>query len=122
MKWELLLNEKENILSVKTFGIFDLASKTELMRECLAVIGKQDCCRCLIDNSKIESTSIRFMEMYSIPEKFSELSVPHNLSIAEVVSEKHIQDFRFLETICRNNGYLLSVFSDVELALQWLRQ
>jgi hypothetical protein len=122
MKWELLLNEKENILSFKTFGEFDLVTKTELMKECLVAIGEKKYCRCLIDNSMIESTSIRFMEIYSIPEKFTELNVPRNLSIAEVFSEKHKKDFGFLETVCHNRGYRLSVFSDMASALQWLRQ
>jgi hypothetical protein len=122
MKWKLLFNAGENILSVKTFGIFDLATKTELMKECVVAIEKQNCRRCLIDNSEIESTSIGTFEIHSIPTLFPDLGVPRDLLIAEVVSEKYAEDFRFLETVCRNKGYSVSAFSDVESALQWLKQ
>jgi hypothetical protein len=122
MKWEFFFNEKENVLSVKTYGIYDLTTKMELMKECLAVIEKKNCRQCLIDNSEIKSTRIEFMEIYSMPEKFTKLGMPRNLRIAEVYSAKHKKDFNFLEVICHNNGYWLSVFSDVESALRWLKQ
>jgi hypothetical protein len=122
MKWELLLNEKENILFAKTFGIFDLATKIDLMKECLVKIEKKNYHRHLIDNREIETIKISVLEIYSLPERFTELNVPRNLHIAEVFSEKHKEDFSFLETVCRNNGYWLSVFSDIESALQWLKQ
>ena len=122
MEWELLFNEKENILSVKTHGIFDLTTKMELMKECLEVIRKQNCRRCLIDNSEIASQEIGTLEIYSIPKFYTGLNIPHDLRIAEVVSEKYAEDFYFLETVCRNNGYSVSVFSGVESALQWLKQ
>ena len=122
MEWNLTFDEKENILFVKTFGIFDLATKIELTKECVVALEEQSCRQCVIDNRKIESASIRFMEIYSIPEKFADLGVPHNLRIAEVFSEKHKKDFDFLEVICHNNSYWLSVFSDVESALQWLKR
>jgi hypothetical protein len=122
MKWELLFNEKENILFVKTYGIFDLATKIELTKECLAIIEKKNCCQCLIDNSGIKSTRIKFMEIYSIPEDFTALGMPHNLRIAEVFSEKRIKDFDILETVSHNRGYSVSVFAGVESALRWLKE
>jgi hypothetical protein len=120
MKWELLLNEKENILSIKTYGIFDLITKTELMKECLMDIENKNCRRFLVDNREIETIKIRVLEIYSIPEKFTELNVPRNIRIAEVFSEKYKNDFYFLETVCHNNFYQLSVFSDMVSAVQWL--
>ena len=56
------------------------------------------------------------------PEKFPELNAPRNLRIAEVFSEKHVKDFSILETVSHNRGYWVSVFSDVEKALQWLKK
>ena len=122
MEWKLSFNEKENILSVKTYGIFDLKTKMELMKECLTAIEKQNCRRCLIDNSEIESTRIGTFEIHSIPSLFTDLGVPRDLRIAEVASKKYAKDFDFLETVCHNIGYSVSAFSDIESALKWLKQ
>jgi len=122
MEWKIVFNAGENILSVKTYGVFDLESKIKLIKEFVAEIEKQNCRQCLIDNSEIQSTRIGFMEIYSMPERFAELNMPRHLRIAQVFSEKHIKDFHFLETVSHNRGYWLSVFPDVESALQWLKK
>ena len=121
MEWEMSFNAKENILSVKTYGIFDMATHTQLIKEFLEVVRKQNCRRCLIDNGKIESENIGTLDIYSIPALFTELGFPRDLHIAEVISEKYTKDFHFLETVCHNNGYSVSAFFDVESALQWLK-
>ena len=122
MEWEISFKPENNILSVKTHGIFNMDSNTALIKECLEIVKKKDCRGCLIDNSELEFIRIETLEIYSIPALFSKLGVPHNLHIAEVFSEKHKKDFHFLETVCYNNGYLVSVFSETELALQWLKK
>ena len=122
MKWEMSFNEKENILFVKIHGTMDTAPHKALIKECLEVIEKQNCRRCLIDNSEIESQNISTFDIYSMPKLYDALGVPRNLRMAEVASKKDERDFHFYETVCRNNGYyLVSVFFDVESALQWLK-
>ena len=122
MDWEISFDEKENILFVKTHGKIDLATEIKWIKECFVATEKKNCRQCLIDNSEIESTRISFMEIYSMPEKFGELDAPRNLRIAEVFSEKHVKDFSILETVSHNRGYWVSVFSDIETALQWLKK
>lgn len=122
MEWEISFKSENNLLSVKTRGIFNMDSNTALIKECLEIVKKKDCRSCLIDNSELEFTRIKTLEIYSIPALFSKLGVPRNLHIAEVFSEKHKKDFHFLETVCYNNGYIVSVFSEIESALQWLKK
>jgi hypothetical protein len=122
MEWKMLFDADENIFSVKTYGTFDLASKRELIREFKAATEKFKCRSCLIDNTEISSIQIGFMEIYSLPELFKELDVPHRLRIAEIFSERHVQEFFFLETISLNRGYQVSIFSNAESALRWLKQ
>jgi hypothetical protein len=122
MEWKMLFNADENILFVKTYGVFDLGSKITLIKEFVLESEKQNCRQCLIDNSELWSTRIKFMEIYSLLEKFTELNVPRHVLIAEVVLEKYKKDFDFLETICHNRGYQVSAFSDIESALQWLKK
>ena len=122
MKWEMSFNEKENILFVKIHGTMETLPHKALIKECLEVIERQNCRRCLIDSSEIASQNIGTFDIYSIPKLYTELGVPRNLHIAEVISKNDERDFHFYETVCRNNGYLVSVFFDVESALQWLKQ
>lgn len=122
MEWEISFKPENNLLSVKTYGIFNMDSNTALIKECLEIVKKKDCHDCLIDNSKLEFTKIKTLEIYSIPALFSKLGVPQNLHIAEVFSVTHEKYFHFLETVCYNNGYTVSVFSEIELALQWLKK
>jgi hypothetical protein len=122
MKWQMSFNEKENILFVKTLGVLDMETTKALIKECLEVIEQQNCRRCLVDNSEIESLNIGTIDIYSIPKLHAELGVPRNLRIAEVTSKNDERDFDFYETVCRNNGYSVSVYFDVESALQWLKQ
>ncbi len=122
MNWEISFDEKENILLVKTSGILNMASTKALVNEGIEVIKKKNCRRCLVDNSKIESQNIGTFEIYSIPNLFDELGVPRGLHIASVTLEKYAKDFGFLETVCQNRGYMVSLFYDVESALQRLRQ
>ncbi|MDP2372723.1 hypothetical protein [Reyranella sp.] len=122
MEWEISFDEKENILFVKTHGILDMASSKALTKECLEVIKKENCRRCLVDTREITSQNLGTLEIHSLPNLFTELDFPHDLRLAEVTLKKYAKDFGFFETVCRNNGYLASVFFDVESALQWLRQ
>jgi CTP:phosphocholine cytidylyltransferase-like protein len=125
MDWEISFDEKENILFVKTRGIFDLQTEVSLLKECFELLDKHNCRQCLIDNRKIDSLYISFMEIYSIPEKIERMnrtSKIHAFHIAQIFLEKHVKDFYFLETVCHNRGYLFSTFLDIESALKWLNK
>lgn len=122
MDWEISFDEKENILFVKTHGIMNMATNKTMIEECLDMIKKKNCRRCLVDNSEITSQNIGTLDIHSIPKLFTDLGFPRELRIAEVALKKYAEDFGFLETVCHNNGYQVSVFYNVESALQWLKQ
>jgi len=122
MEWQISFKPENNMLYVRTQGIFNMDSNRALIKECLEILQGTDCRNCLIDNSELEFTRIETLEIYSIPALFSELGIPHNLHIAEVFSKKHAKDFHFLETVCYNHGYKVFVFSEMELALEWLNK
>ena len=122
MDWEISFDEKENILFVKTHGIMDTATNKAMIKECLDVIKKKNCRRCLVDNQEIKSQNIGTLDIHSIPKLYDELGFPRDLRLAEVTLKNYAEDFGFFETVCRNRGYMVSVFFDVASALQWLRQ
>jgi hypothetical protein len=122
MDWEISFDEKENILFVKTRGIMDIDTHKTMMKECLKMSKEKNCGRWLIDNSEITSQRMGTFDIHSVPQLFDGFGFSPRLQIAEVSLKKYANDFGFLETVCRNRGYALSVFYDVESALQWLKQ
>ena len=122
MDWEISFDEKENILLVKTRGILDMASCKALTKECIEVLKEKNCRLCLVDTREITSQNLGTFEIHSLPSLFAELDFPRGTYLAEVTLKKYAQDFGFFETVCRNRGYMVSTFFDVESALQWLRQ
>ena len=122
MDWEISIDQESNVLYVKTLGLFNMDSTAELIKECLALIKMRGCRRCLVDNTGLQLIRIETLEIYSAPAMFSSLGVPRSLHIAQVFSEKHKNELHFLEKVCYNNGYSVSVFSEIELARQWLNK
>ena len=117
MKWEFLFDENENILFAKIHGVLNMADNTVMIKESLEPIEKRKCHRLLVDYIEIESQEIGTFDIYSIPKLFTELGVPRNLRIADVMPKIYGKDFGFFETVCRNSGYFVSIFLDVESAL-----
>ncbi len=122
MDWKISFDEKEYVLCVKTYRILDVESNKAMTKECLEIIKEKNYRRWLIDNRKITFQAFGTFDIHSLPKLYDELGFPRNLRLAEVTLKEYASDFSFYETVCRNRGYMVSVFYDVESALQWLRQ
>ncbi len=122
MNWEISFNEKESILFVKTYGILDVKSNMAMTKECIEMIKEKKYSRWLIDNRKIIFQEFDTLDIHSLPKLYDKLGFPRNLRLAEVTLKEYASDFSFYETVCRNRGYMVSVFYDVESAFHWLKK
>jgi hypothetical protein len=77
--------------------------------------------RCLLDHSQAEGITLSTLNIYELPQRYKELNIPYSFRMAVIVPEKMREDLSFFETMCRNNGYSVSVFFDQESALNWLK-
>ncbi|HEY3276232.1 MAG TPA: hypothetical protein VGJ94_06395 [Syntrophorhabdaceae bacterium] len=62
-------------------------------------------------------------EIYDLPEYYASMGIPRATMVAVVTppDRKYYDDFRFFETICRNNGYhYVQTFEEIEAAKEWL--
>ncbi|MBK8781389.1 MAG: hypothetical protein IPO22_06215 [Anaerolineales bacterium] len=121
MKWELIHNTIDKILVVKTEGVLDLPSADRMRAEGWKVLKEHKYLRCLLDHSKADGISLSTLEIYDLPKRYKELNIPYNFRMAVVVPNTMQEDMAFFETVCRNNGYSVSVFFDHESALSWLK-
>jgi hypothetical protein len=78
--------------------------------------------RFLADARDVEA-GIGSHEIYELPDSYASAGIPRSTMIAVVApaDRKNYEDFRFFETVCRNNGYhYVETFDTVEAARDWL--
>jgi len=121
MKWNFSHNSADKILVINTEGVLDLPSADKMRAEGYALINQHGYLRCLLDHSKADGFEISIFDTYEIPKRYKELNIPRTMRMAVVVPHKMRSDLDFYETVCRNNGYLVSIFFDSESALSWLK-
>lgn len=81
-----------------------------------------DCYSVLVD---VRSTdpAVPPLNIYDMPKLYESLGVPRNILIAMVgpKAEPGYNDFLFYETVCRNRGFTVQLFEDMESAKAWLK-
>ena len=121
MNWKISHNTIDKILVIKTEGVIDIATANAMRADGVEQIRKHGYLRCLLDHSDAKEYTLSTLDIYTLPKKYKELGIPYNFRMALVVPENLRKDMRFFETVCRNNGYLASVFFDMDSALAWLK-
>jgi hypothetical protein len=121
MKWEINYNENDDILSAKVEGTIDVESEEKLRKEILESMEKNRCRLVLLDLNKIE-IGLSTFEIYDIPRKYMEHSMPRSNKIAVLYAGSESRDLNFYETVTRNAGYDVMLFSEYDAALKWLKE
>lgn len=121
MKWNFTHNTNDKILIINTEGILDLESANMMRTEGWALLKQHGYLRCLLDHSLADDITLSTLNIYELPQRYKELNIPYNLRMAVIVPKQMREDLSFFETVCRNNGYSVSIFFDQESALNWLK-
>lgn len=121
MNWIFFHNTTDKILVVSTEGVLDLPSANKMRAEGMALIKQHGYLLCMLDHSQADGFEINVFDTYDLPKRYKELNIPPTFRMAVVVPEKRRENSHFYETVCRNNGYSVSVFFDQESALEWLK-
>jgi len=122
MNWQMNYDETEQIIFIKTFGVLDITSANLMRTEGFGLIKQHNCLRCLVDHSEITEDVLSTLEIYDLPKRYKELGIPRRLKMALVIRGEFMANLKFYETVCQNNGYLVSIFFDKESALGWLKK
>ena len=112
----------ENILVSKVLGRYDLADPrtVEFIKISINKLNEHNCSKCLIDHIVGKYIGNTFF-VYDRPRLLESLGLKRSVRIAGVFKEISIQ-IHFLETVLRNRGWGLRVFTDYDKALTWLKQ
>ena len=120
MKWKILINDKDNYIEVITSGIADRDGSLNMAKAITHKMQTHRIIKALIDHRNIESVIGNIADVYQRPKIFQLIGIILRIKIAEIIKPEHLEHFLFLETVCHNHGYQLSIFQDKDKALAWL--
>jgi hypothetical protein len=120
MEWELVFHKEEKYIEVISHGIADYDGSLNMAKFITETMRNNRVKKVLIDHRNITGISGQTIEIYDRPKVFKLIGIILGIKIAEIINPKHIEHFRFLETVSLNQGFQFSLFQDREEALEWL--
>jgi hypothetical protein len=111
----------EGLICIITRGALTMEDYVASTREVSRLIAEHGVHNCLIDGTELRNQATP-IEIYSLPKLYLETGIPRTVRVAFLVSDQSypMEDIRFYETVCLNNGYHVRIFSDNNAALSWL--
>jgi len=128
MPYEVRYDAKSDCVCGCVEGDIDKETAEAYAVDIVKVLREHNCLRFLNDMRKA-SLRLSTMELYELPIFIEEIGFDRLCRRAAVVSQD-FEDYRFFETVSRNHGHLVEIFSDsnkfsffrdVEKAKEWLR-
>jgi site-specific recombinase XerD len=117
MAYEVTYNPEEDCVHARIEGGVDLATAQRYAREIIKQLRAHNCLRLLNDMRKA-SIKLSTMDLYDLPawieERIEEAGVSRSCKRALLVA-KNFNDYAFYETVTRNHGQLLEVFTDSQV-------
>jgi hypothetical protein len=120
MEWKIIINDEYKYIEVITTGIADQEGSLNMAKALKNAMQTKRIIKALIDHRNVESVTGNIMDIYDRPKLLRIIGALLRIKIAELVKPEHLEHFKFLETVCVNQGYQISLFQDKEKALSWL--
>lgn len=118
MVWKI--TKHRNYLEISTKGTADKDSSIAMAKAITNEMRENRMKRALVDHSHLESVTGNVFDIYERPNTFKLIGAIMGIRIGEIVKPEHREHFKFLETVCVNQGFQFSVFHDRDQALRWL--
>ena len=120
MDWEITIHSDQKYVEIVTKGALDRDGSLEMAKEISKTMRRNRIKRALIDHRNISDVSGEVIDIYERPKIFRIIGVILGIKVAEVINLDHLKHFRFLETVCLNQGFKFSIFHERRNALEWL--
>jgi len=123
MSWKIEYLEPHKTISITTLGPQDMSMVMRMTTEVAALAAQYGVTRFLKDDRQT-TLQLTTMELFEVPELFSQLGIPRHCRIALVVKSRtpRLEDFHFFKVRMYNAGNPeVEIFVDsIEQAMQWL--
>jgi hypothetical protein len=120
MDWNIIVHNEERYVEIITSGRADADSTLNMAQAINHTMRTHRITRALIDHRHIEGVVGQVVDIYNRPKIFQVMGIVLRIKIAEIIKPEHAEHFSFFETVCRNRGYRLAVFYELDKALAWL--
>ncbi len=112
--------EDRDILLLRTLGTYELGAEVKTLEIMATELRKHSCNRCIIDHRNTNVIA-KTMESYERSAVYEDLWDDRTIRTAIVFRELN-EDYRFLETVCRNRGWDIRIFDDYDTGIDWLSE
>ncbi|MFH1198519.1 MAG: hypothetical protein V1720_22645 [bacterium] len=120
MEWDITIHNDYKYIEVVTKGVADKDGSMDMAKSISETMRRHRITKALIDHRNVTNISGSVLEAYERPKLFKIIGVILGIKIAEIINPDHLEHFKFLETVCLNQGYKFSVYYDRTEALEWL--
>jgi len=117
MPFTIKYDKEIDCIFIKVDGQFDLSLLKMLASEVAKVIEKHGC-RCIFNDLR-NATLGDILDIYHMPNTARETGIENMCKRALIVNEIP-SEFDFLETVFVNRGHQVRMFTDADIANQWL--
>jgi hypothetical protein len=121
LPYEVTYDSERDCIVARIDGRLEIPVAREFLAELARVISTSGCGRILDDLRGAEMT-ISMEALYFGPRLIPEAGIPSASKSAILVAEQDWSDYSFLETVARNLGQTVRVFTNPDEANRWLMQ
>jgi hypothetical protein len=121
MSYEITYDAERDCIVTRIDGWLDVPVAKDFLAELARVISTSGCERILEDLRGAE-LMLSMVDLYFASQMPSEVGIPPAIKSAIVVAEEDRRKYSFLETVARNRGRIVGVFSDPDEASRWLME
>ncbi len=120
MTHKLIYNADTDCIELTVLGSFNMERLKEIAPE-VAKLSEQSHCQRILNDMSSATIDVSLAEIYSSPQQMDRSGI-NRMSRRALVVPPDFEQAAFLETVTRNRGHNLRVFSVREEALNWLQQ
>lgn len=120
MEWDIVIHDAPKYGEAITRGIADKDSSLNMAKAIITEMQANEIKKILIDHRNLENVAGSILDIYERPKLLKDGGVKLGTKIALVIKPEHSEHFKFFETVCLNQGFLISIFQDREEAISWL--
>jgi hypothetical protein len=110
MTYRVIYNPDKDCVQARIEGEVDLPMAQRYAKAILRQLSAHDCLRVLNDMREA-SIKLSTVDIYDLPAWIEEIGLNRSCKRALLVS-RDFNDYKFFETVSRNHGHLLEVFTD----------
>jgi hypothetical protein len=123
MVWHILYFEEQHTIVIKTGGDIAYQELPQQFSEAVRLAREKETDRYLFDDTELH-INVSTVDIYELPKMILAAGISRTSRIAVVVSpeENRLDNYRFLETVCVNQGLHVKVFLSHDEAYQWLNK